>query len=167
MHAPSVTPRLLLLCIAALTAKAESSRLSSHDASALPVSFGPSSAPHVVAIYKIITGIHGDDARIAALLSRQHTAAAGTTQHEQYAAACEAFLASANARTLTYHHVEALVAAWLADNTDTVNAAAFVDEVLATGLPVMGRRDQSKVIGGRAAKKWLKATKKVREAFAG
>lgn len=126
------------------------------DAAALPVSFGPSSAPHILAILEVLKRFQAAPATLAGLWGAPVI---------EFESATEAFLTAVNERDVTMSTVEALVRAWLAHSTKQGQAEEFVAEILSEGLPVVGRRDQSKVIGARQAKKWTKATKKVRAAF--
>ena len=86
-------------------------------------------------------------------------------QQQAYAGIADEYVSSLNEGYAGKGIVQSMLAVWIAACTKKENVIAFVDEQLQKGLPVMGRRDQSKVIRGRAAKKWVKATKTIREIF--
>lgn len=123
---------------------------------ALPISFGPSSAPYVLAIQRQLLKFQHDSSHLDSRWSEVQA---------DYSDLESAFIAASNEQIVPEPVVEKLVVAWLKKSTEKPNVQSFIADVLSRGLPVLGRKEESKVIGARAARKLLKAWKKLREEF--
>jgi hypothetical protein len=132
------------------------STAASSEAIALPISFGPSSAAHVLTIQKHLLLFQRNPQKLDALW---------TEVADAYEDLCNSFTAASNMQSVPHGLTEQLVVAWLKRNAKKSNAQQFIADVLHDGLPVLGRKEESKVIGARAARKLIKAWKKIRKEF--
>merc|ERR1719343_220245 len=68
-------------------------------------------------------------------------------------------------RSVKFATMQRLVIAWLKSCGSMGAAQHVIHDALQNGLPAIGRKDKSKVVGGRAAQKWFKASDKLVTAF--
>merc|ERR1719343_806039 len=68
-------------------------------------------------------------------------------------------------RSVKFATMQRLVIAWLKSCGSMGAAQHVIHDALQNGLPAIGRKDKSKVVGGRAAQKWFKASEKLVTAF--